>query len=136
MASEYGFGIDLRLPYEQAIAVTTEALKAEGFGVLTTIDVQRTLHEKLGTEMEPYTILGACNPPLAHRALSEDREIGLLLPCNVVVRATEAGSRVDVVDPQAMMGIVRNSAIDSVALEARQRLQRVVEGLAARERAS
>src|SRR5512146_1183970 len=131
MANEYGFGIDLQMPYEQAIAATTEALKAEGFGVLTTIDVQRTLHEKLGTEMEPYTILGACNPPLAHRALSEDREIGLLLPCNVVVRATEAGSRVDVVDPQAMMGIVGNDALNDVASEARQKLQYVAAQLAA-----
>lgn len=136
MANDYGFGIDLRLPYEQAITAVTDALKAEGFGVLTTIDVQRTLREKLGAEMEPYTILGACNPPLAHRALSEDREVGLLLPCNVVVRGTETGSRVDIADPQAMMSIVKNSAIDGVAAEARQKLQRVIEGLAAHERAS
>lgn len=136
MANEYGFGIDLRMPYEQAITAVTEALKAEGFGVLTTIDVQRTLHEKLGAEMEQYAILGACNPPLAHRALTADRNIGLLLPCNVVVRATDTGSRVDIADPQAMMGIVGNDALDSVATDARQRLQRVVEGLAARERVS
>lgn len=136
MANEYGFGIDLRMPYEQAITAVTEALKAEGFGVLTTIDVQRTLHEKLGAEMEQYAILGACNPPLAHRALTADRNIGLLLPCNVVVRATETGSRVDIADPQAMMGIVGNDALDSVATEARQRLQRVVEGLATREHVS
>lgn len=136
MANEYGFGIDLRMPYEQAITAVTEALKAEGFGVLTTIDVQRTLHEKLGAEMEQYAILGACNPPLAHRALTADRNIGLLLPCNVVVRATDTGSRVDIADPQAMMGIVGNDALDSVATEARQRLQRVVEGLATREHVS
>ncbi len=136
MANEYGFGIDLRLPYEQAVAAVTEALKAEGFGVLTTIDVQRTLREKLGAEMEPYAILGACNPPLAHRALSADREIGLLLPCNVVVRAMETGSRVDIADPQAMMSIVGNDALDAVASEARQKLQRVVEALAAKVSAS
>lgn len=130
MANEYGFGIDLHMPYEQAIAAVTDALKAEGFGVLTTIDVQRTLREKLGAEMEPYVILGACNPPLAHRALSADREIGLLLPCNVVVRATEKGSRVDIVDPQAMMGIVGNVALNEVASEARQKLQQVVGRLA------
>lgn len=136
MANEYGFGIDLQMPYEQAIAAVTEALKAEGFGVLTTIDVQRTLREKLGAEMEPYTILGACNPPLAHRALSADREIGLLLPCNVVVRTTETGSRVDIVDPQAMMGIVGNDALNDVALEARQKLQHVAAQLAAQVSAS
>jgi uncharacterized protein (DUF302 family) len=136
MANEYGFGIDLQMPYEQAIAAVTEALKAEGFGVLTTIDVQRTLREKLGAEMEPYTILGACNPPLAHRALSADREIGLLLPCNVVVRATETGSRVDIVDPQAMMGIVGNDALNDVAAEARQKLQHVAAQLAAQVSAS
>lgn len=130
MANEYGFGIELKTPYEQAIAAVTDALKAEGFGVLTTIDVQRTLREKLGAEMEPYVILGACNPPLAHRALSADREIGLLLPCNVVVRATETGSRVDIVDPQAMMGIVGNDALNEVASEARQKLQQVVGRLA------
>lgn len=136
MANAYGFGIDVRLPYEQAVAAVTEALKAEGFGVLTTIDVQRTLREKLGAEMEPYTILGACNPPLAHRALSAEREVGLLLPCNVVVRAIETGCRVDIADPNAMMSIVGNSTLDSVAADARQRLQRVVEALAAREHAA
>jgi uncharacterized protein (DUF302 family) len=133
MANEYGFGIDLHMPYEQAIAAVTDALKAEGFGVLTTIDVQQTLRAKLGAEMEPYVILGACNPPLAHRALSADREIGLLLPCNVVVRATETGSRVDVADPQAMMSITGDDALVDVASEARQRLQRVVEALATGE---
>ena len=136
MANEYGFGIDLQMPYEQAIAAVNGALKAEGFGVLTTIDVQRTLREKLGAEMEPYTILGACNPPLAHRALSADREIGLLLPCNVVVRATETGSRVDIVDPQAMMGIVGNDTLNDVASEARQKLRNVAAQLAAQVSAS
>lgn len=136
MTKVYGFGIDLHMPYEEAMTATTEALKAEGFGVLATIDVQRTLREKLGAEMEQYTILGACNPPLAHRALSTEREIGLLLPCNVVVRATETGSRVDIADPEAMMSIVDNPAVESVASEARQKLQRVVEALATRERVS
>lgn len=136
MANIYGFGVDLRLPYDQAISVVTDALKAEGFGVLTTIDVQRTLHEKIGAEMEPYAILGACNPPLAHRAITAEREIGLLLPCNVVVRATEAGSRVDFADPEAMMSIVGSDAVADVAAEARERLARVADALAAREDAS
>ncbi|HEX5441297.1 MAG TPA: DUF302 domain-containing protein [Ktedonobacterales bacterium] len=128
----YGFGIDLHLPYDQALSAVTEALKAEGFGVLTTIDMQGALREKLGVEIEPYMILGACNPPLAHRALGAEQDIGLLLPCNVVVRAAETGSRVDFADPEAMMSIVGNDALAGVASEARQRLQRVAEALAAR----
>ncbi|HET9978820.1 MAG TPA: DUF302 domain-containing protein, partial [Ktedonobacterales bacterium] len=86
--------------------------------------------------MEPYTILGACNPPLAHSALAAEREIGLLLPCNVVVRATEHGSRVDIADPEAMMSIVGNDAVADVAVQARERLVRVADALAAREDAS
>ena len=132
----YGFGVDLHLPHDQAIGAVTGALKAEGFGVLTTIDMRTTLREKLGAEIEPYTILGACNPPLAYRALGVERAIGLLLPCNVVVRATESGSRVDFADPEAMMSIVGNTAVADVATDARQRLQRVADALAARERAS
>lgn len=125
----YGFGTTLPLPYEEAIPRVKEALKAEGFGVLTEIDVRRTLREKLGAEMEPYIILGACNPPLAHRALEQDPDIGLLLPCNVVVRAERKGSRVEVADPQAMLGIVGNDELNTVAGEAKQRLQRVVASL-------
>jgi uncharacterized protein (DUF302 family) len=129
MSTSYGFGTTLPVPYEEAIPRVKEALKAEGFGVLTEIDVRRTLHEKLGAEMEPYIILGACNPPLAHRALEQERDIGLLLPCNVVVRAEGQGSRVEVADPQAMLGIVGNEELNAVAKEAKQRLQRVVASL-------
>jgi len=129
MNTTYGFGTTLQISYEEAIPRVNEALQAEGFGVLTEIDVRRTLHEKLGTEMEPYVILGACNPPLAHRALQQEPEIGLLLPCNVVVRAEGRGSRVEVADPQAMLGIVGNEELNAVAKEAKQRLQRVVESL-------
>jgi uncharacterized protein (DUF302 family) len=132
MAQDYGFGITLRMPFEEAVAEVKEALKAEGFGVLTEIDVQRTLQEKLGAAMEPYRILGACNPPLAHRALAVEREIGLLLPCNVVVRAVEDATRVDVADPEAMLGIVGNEGVRAVAVEARARLQRVIAGLESR----
>lgn len=134
MANEYGFGADLTTPYEQAIPLVKDALKAEGFGVLTEIDVRATLREKLGATMEPYVILGACNPPLAHRALETDRDIGLLLPCNVVVRAVGEGSRVDVADPQAMLGIVKDPALDELAAEAKSRLKRVVAALSSQAR--
>ncbi len=126
MQSSYGFGTTLQIPYEEAIPRVKEGLKAEGFGVLTEIDVRQTLREKLGAEMEPYLILGACNPVLAHRALEQEPEIGLLLPCNVVVRAIGDGCRVEIADPQAMLGIVGNEQLDGIAEEAKQRLLRVV----------
>src|SRR5690349_13156803 len=129
MNATYGFGASLSVPYEEALPRVKEALKAEGFGILTEIDVQRTLREKLGAEMEPYIILGACNPQLAHRALEQEPEIGLLLPCNVVVRAQGADSRVDIADPQAMLGIVGNEQLNAIAQEAKQRLQRAVASL-------
>ena len=129
MTTSYGFGITLQIPYEVAIPRVKEALKAEGFGVLTEIDVRRTMREKLGAEMEPYIILGACNPPLAHRALEQEPDIGLLFPCNVVVRSEGKGSRVEVADPQAMLGIVGNEELNAVAVEAKRRLQRVVSSL-------
>ncbi len=129
MATTYGFGTSLQVSYEEAIPRVKEALKAEGFGVLAEIDVRRTLREKLGVEKEPYIILGACNPQLAHRALEQEPDIGLLLPCNVVVRAEGQGSRVDIADPQVMLGIVGNEQLNSVAEEAKQRLQRVVASL-------
>ena len=129
MNTTYGFGTTLNIPYEEAIPLAKEALKAEGFGVLTEIDVRQTLREKLGAEMEPYIILGACNPQLAHRALEQEPDIGLLLPCNVVVRAEGAASRVDIADPQAMLGIVGNEQLNALADEARRRLQRVVAAL-------
>jgi uncharacterized protein (DUF302 family) len=129
MNTSYGFGTTLQMPYEEAVPRVKEALKAEGFGVLTEIDVRRTLREKLGTEMEPYIILGACNPPLAHRALEQEPDIGLLLPCNVVVRAVGEGTLVEVADPQAMLGIVGNKELNTIAEEAKQRLQRAIASL-------
>lgn len=126
MASQYGFGTTLRKPYDEVVPRVKEALKAEGFGVLTEIDVRQILREKLGAEMEPYLILGACNPVLAHRALEVEPEIGLLLPCNVVVRAVEGGCRVEIADPKAMLGIVGNEQLDAIAEEAKQRLQRAI----------
>ena len=94
--------------------------------MLTEIDVRQTLREKLGAEMEPYLILGACNPVLAHRALDIEPEIGLLLPCNVVVRTVEDGCRVEIADPEAMLGIVGIEQLNAIAEEAKQRLQRAL----------
>ncbi|MGZ3600946.1 MAG: DUF302 domain-containing protein [Ktedonobacterales bacterium] len=129
MGSSYGFGTVLNAPYEQAVAQVKEALKAEGFGVLSEINVKQTLKEKIGVEMQPYVILGACNPQLAHRALTAEPEIGLLLPCNVVVRGEGDQARVDIADPEAMLSIVGKPELDEVAAEAKQRLQRVVAAL-------
>ncbi|HCI80427.1 MAG TPA: ABC transporter ATP-binding protein [Ktedonobacter sp.] len=129
MNNQYSFGTTLNMPYQEAIKHVKEALRAEGFGVLTEIDVRKTLQEKLGTEMEPYMILGACNPQLAHRALEQEPEIGLLLPCNVVVRAEGNGSRVEIADPKSMLGIVGNEQLDVIAQEAAQKLHHALSAL-------
>jgi uncharacterized protein (DUF302 family) len=128
----YGFGTVVNLSYSQAIERTRAALKEQGFGVLTEIDVKATMKAKLDVEFRPYVILGACNPPLAHRALSADLGIGLLLPCNVVVYDNLDGtSTVEAMDPQAALGLVGNNpTIAEVASEARARLRRAVDALA------
>jgi uncharacterized protein (DUF302 family) len=124
----YGFGATVQASYEQAVLLTRAALAAEGFGVLTEIDVRATLRNKLDVDFRPYVILGACNPPLAHKALSAELDIGLLLPCNVVVRAADdpAQSVVMVMDPEAALSLARNSDIAPLAAEVRERLQRVL----------
>lgn len=126
----YRFGTTLAVPLDQAIARTTEALKAEGFGILTTIDVRHTLKEKLGVDFEPYVILGACNPQLAHRALLAEHELGLLLPCNVIIHAHGENSLISVVDPAQMLELIGDNAeLREVADEAGERLRRVVAAL-------
>lgn len=127
----YGFDVTLALPFDAALARTKDALKGEGFGVLTEIDVRETLKEKIGAEFERYLILGACNPHLAYRALQAEHDLGLLLPCNVIVHDHDGETKVSIVDPAAMLGMVTNPALTEVAAEARERLQRVVAALAA-----
>lgn len=125
---DYGFRVEIDAPYEAAIERVTAALKEEGFGVLTEIDVQATLKKKLDADFRRYIILGACNPRLAQQALSHELEVGLLLPCNVIVYETTPGcSMVSIVDPLAMLGVVTNEALDAVANEANARLRRVIE---------
>jgi len=128
------FEVPLAAPYERAIDLVSAALKAEGFGVLTRIDVHTTLKEKINATFRPYSILGACNPALAHRALSHFAEAGLLLPCNVTVEADGNGSMVRIADPDVMLsvgGMDQDPALHAVATEARARLVRVADALRA-----
>lgn len=126
MDRSYGFSVDTALSFVEAEEMVRDLLKQEGFGVLTVIDVQQTLKEKLGVEFRPYRILGACNPPLSHQALEAEPAIGLLLPCNVVVEARVAGgTRVSFLDPEVALGLVGNPELEPVAKDAAQRLRRV-----------
>jgi uncharacterized protein (DUF302 family) len=130
--TRYGLRVDLPVPYDQAVERITAALQQEGFGVLTTIDVQKTLKQKLDRDFRKYVILGACNPRLADRALHAELEIGLLLPCNVVVYEREAGtSSVAAMAPLPAMGIVGNRDLESVAREADARLRSALQRIEA-----
>ena len=126
---EYGIGRIVPEPYDEVLPRVKAALKVEGFGVLTEIDVQATLRVKLGVERDKYTILGACIPSHAHKALQAEPELGLLLPCNVVVYETGGGTRVSAIDAGAMLGIVGNPALDEIAVDVQARLTRVIEAL-------
>ena len=128
--SDLALRVRLEVPYEEALEKVTAALKEEGFGVLTEIDVKATMKMKLDADFRKYAILGACNPPLAHRALSTELEIGLLLPCNVIVYEEDGGSVVSIVDPLSMLGIVQSPELQPVADEAGARLERVARTLA------
>jgi len=126
---DYGITIRVSAPFAEAVARTRDALKAQGFGVLTEIDVQATMRDKLGEDMEPYLILGACNPPLAHQALSADRRIGLLLPCNVVVRAEAGQTVIEALNPQAMVAVTGEASLQPVADAAAARLAAALSSL-------
>ena len=129
-ANTLGLKVHLHTDLDAALTRVTEALKAEGFGVLTEIDVKETLKKKIGVEFRPYRILGACNPSLAYRALSVEPEVGLLLPCNVTVaQGEDGGVDVSLVDPIMMLGVVANPALAPVAQEAQARLARVAAAL-------
>jgi uncharacterized protein (DUF302 family) len=123
---EYGFSKTVDIPYEQAIEKVTAELKKEGFGVLTSIDVKETLKQKINVDFKKYAILGACNPPIAHRALQEEEDLGLLLPCNVVVYEKDNKTRVSIFDPMVMTWIMENDNIKPIATEVQERLQRVL----------
>ncbi len=125
-----GITVHFKADYETALVRTIDALKVEGFGVLTEIHVKETMKKKLGVDYPPYKILGACNPPLAHRALTAAPEMGLLLPCNVTVRQLEDGRiEVAMIDPLMMMGVISNPALKPIADEALARLERVAQSL-------
>ena len=131
--NQMAFEVTIPQPFETAQERVIEALKQEGFGVLTRIDVHDTLKAKLGVDFREYAILGACNPPLAHKALSNRPDAGLMLPCNVIVEAVDGGTLVRIVDPHAMMsagGFEDDPALQEVGSEAAERLRRVAESLA------
>ncbi|HEX9085537.1 MAG TPA: DUF302 domain-containing protein [Gemmatimonadaceae bacterium] len=129
--TRYGIGITVPLPYERAVERTKEALATEGFGVLTEIDVAATLKKKLDVEFRPYVILGACNPPLAYRALSAERDIGLLLPCNVIVYADDIPGRsvIAAMDPVEALRLTGNEEIGPLAEDVKARLTRALEAV-------
>jgi uncharacterized protein (DUF302 family) len=127
---DYGTTIELELPYEQAVPRVKEAFAVQGFGTLTEIDVRATLKDKLGQQLEPYVILGACNPELAHRALEIDPAIGLLLPCNVVVRSDQGRTLVQALNPQVMVTVPERAELQPIADEAARRIQAALTSLA------
>lgn len=128
-APQYGSGRDLEEPFDAVKPRVVDALKAEGFGVITEIDVQKTMKDKLGVDGRPHAILGACNPTFAHAALEVEPDLGLLLPCNVVVYETDVGTRVAAINAAAMLGMVDNERLAPIAIQIQERLDRVLESL-------
>jgi uncharacterized protein (DUF302 family) len=131
LTTSYTLSATTPLPFADAVERVRAELKAEGFGVLCEIDVQATLHEKLGVDGEPYVILGACNPPLAHQALQAEPDLGVLLPCNVVVYRRDAETHISAIDPERMLSIVDNDELGPVAADVKRRLSAVVDRVVA-----
>ncbi|TAK33470.1 MAG: DUF302 domain-containing protein [Chloroflexota bacterium] len=131
VTTPYGFGKEINLPYDQAVERTKAALKEQGFGVLTEIDVRKTMKEKLDADFRRYVILGACNPPLAHQAFQSELNIGLLLPCNVVVYEEGDGSVVAMMDPEPALGLVGREDLRPLAIEVKKRLQNALDQISA-----
>jgi len=126
---EYGFSKTVDLGFDAAIDKATEELKKEGFGVLTLIDVKDTLKKKINVDFKKYTILGACSPPIAHKALQSEEELGLLLPCNVIVYEKDNGTMVSFFDPMIMSKVIDNKDMEPIAKEVKEKLQRVFAGI-------
>lgn len=124
----YGFGKEINLDYEEVLVKVKEELKKEGFGILTEIDVKKTLKEKLNVDFRRYQILGACNPPYAYEVLQEEEEIGLLLPCNVIVYEIEQGkkTKVSIIDPKEMVTATGNPKLEPIASEVKEKLEKVL----------
>ena len=128
--TKYYFGKTVELSFDDAIVRVTEELKKEGFGVLTEVDIQATLKKKLDVDFRPYKILGACNPPFAYKALQAEQNIGLLLPCNVIVQDAGNGkTEIAAIDPLVSMSKVENPALEPVAMEIKAKLQRVIQNV-------
>lgn len=125
----YGFSKNVKIPYEKAVEKVTEELKKEGFGVLTSIDVKETLKKKIDVDFKKYVILGACNPPLAHKALESEEQLGLLLPCNVIVYENNGGSTISFFDPMIMTQLIENEKLKAVAEEVQTKMKRVYEAV-------
>ena len=128
----YGFGTKTALPYAKAVEAAKAALKEQGFGVLSEIDVRATLKEKRGIDFRPYVILGACNPSLAEQAFTEELEIGLLLPCNVIVYESDGGSVIEALDPERAMEVAGNERLRPIAAEAKLLLRAAIDSLSAK----
>lgn len=131
--TRYGISTTVKLPYEQAVEKTREELAKQGFGVLTEVDIRATLKQKLGKDVGPYIILGACSPTHAYQAVTGEPDIGLLLPCNVIVRAADEEGKtvVAAMDPESALALAENEAIEPIAREVKERMRKVLEGVAA-----
>lgn len=129
--NRYGFGVTVQMPYTEAVDRTKAALKEQGVGVLTEIDIKQTMKENRDVDFHPYVILGACNPPITEQALTAELDLGLLLPCNVIVYEDEGGSVVAAMDPEPVLGLVQNPALAPISREVKQRLQAALSQVAA-----